>query len=317
MVRRFLAIALLSMPLTASAALLPTFVAPLSIEAVPDAPRPGATVYLTAVNYSAHVGDTTYVWTVNGKVVDQGLGRNKIVVTMGAVGSVTDVMVTATEGTTDRGTATLTLTPAGVDLLWEGATYVPPLSGILPLPNGSSRVTVVAVPEIPGVTAGGAVYTWRVNDAQTVALSGRGQSVFTLSPPRFSNPFSVSVEVTSPDGSIRATRSVVIDPVDPSVVIYEIAPLIGTRFDRAIEGDFRLSDEATFEAFPLYVSLASAKDPTATGGWTVNGAPSDSTTREITVRKTGNGSGQYSLGFFFKSAVDMFSNGDSTFTVSF
>jgi hypothetical protein len=308
-------------PLAAGAVVIPILPPPLEIQASPEAPVPGATVTVSAKSYSGNPDETTYTWTVDGRVVDQGLGRNVITVTAGVLGSATVVVVTATEGATSRGEASVTIRPADVDIVWEGATYVPPFSGILPLPNGGSRITFVAIPQVEGSNGsrdpGALIYTWRVNNGQSPALAGRGKSVFVVStPPRFANPFSVSVEAATSDGSARARRSVTIEPATPSIVVYEVAPLLGIRFDRAMQGSFALMDEASFEAFPLYIGEG---DPTAVTSWTVNGTKQEAgdKPREITLRKTGEGAGRYAIGFSYASAVRIFEQAAKSFTLTF
>jgi hypothetical protein len=311
----------LGMPFVVAAQVVPTLAASLEISASPEASVPGGSVTVTAHSYSGNPDQTTYVWSVNGRTTDQGLGRNAITVTAGPLGSATVVSVSAVEGTTDRGTASITIRPADVDILWEGATYVPPYSGILPLPNGDSPMTFVAMPSVVGAdgarTPDSLIYTWRVNNSQSPALAGLGKSVFMTTPPRFANPFNVSVEVATPDGSAHAAHSITIEPATPGIVVYEVVPLLGVRFDHAIQNTFTLVDEATFEAFPLYVS---AGDTTVTSSWTVNGtavAPQDSNSRVVTLRKTGTGAGQYAIGFSFASAARMFESAQESFVVTF
>lgn len=310
----------LTMPLMAAAAGIPVLQPSLEISAAPTVPLPGQSVTITVRSYSGNQDETAYLWTVNGAVVDQGLGRDTITVTAGGLGSETVVTVTAREGEASRGSASISIRPADVDIVWEGRTYVPPLSDIRPLPNGASVVTFVAVPQVVGADGasdpGSLIYTWRVNNGAAPALRGRGKSTFTLTPPRFSNPFSVSVEVATPDGSARATRSVTVQPKTPEILFYEVGPLLGIRFDRAIAGSFSLSDEGTFEAFPIYIAPG---DTTATAAWTVNGALADAVSdnaRQITLRKTGTGAGEYTIGFSYASAR-IFENIEKSFMLAF
>lgn len=308
-------------PLTAGAVVVPILPPPLEIQISPEAPVPGATVTVSAKSYSGNLDETAYTWTVDGRVVDQGLGRNVITLSAGVLGSAMVVTVTAAEGAASRGEASVTIRPADVDIVWEGATYVPPFSGILPLPNGGSRTTFVAIPQVIGSNGlkdpSALIYTWRINNGQSPALAGRGKSTLVVPmPPRFANPFTVSVEVAASDGSAHARRSVTIEPVTPSILIYEVAPLLGVRFDRAVQASFALADEVTFEAYPLYIGEG---DQTTSVSWTVNGAPqeADDKPREITLRKTGGGEGRYTIGFSYASAVRMFESAQRSFVLTF
>lgn len=308
------------LPVTALAALIPTIGVPLSIEALPDAPLPGGQVLLRAMNYAGNAQATAYAWTVNGKLVEQGVGRTSITVTVGAAGSATIVTVTATEDGVARGTASLTLRPASVDVLWEGRTYVPPFFDVLPLPTGESPVVLYAVPALfvggVKVTPENLVYTWRINNNAKPTKIGYGVRSLTITPPQFASAFTVSVLVATADGSVRAERTITVTPTAPKAVVYERQPLAGVRFDRAITNTFTLTgSEATFVAYPLYVEDPAALDV----AWMVGKSvvePGDNPW-ELTLRREGIGAGQYAIQFSLTSATKLFERAMRAFTLTF
>lgn len=314
------ALALLA-PFAAIAAFIPTLSSPLEIAVSPSAPAPGSSATVSARSYAGNAAATTYVWRVDGDIVDQGLGRGAITVALGEVGSATVVTVSASEGSIDRGEASVTIRPADVDIVWEASSSVPPFSGILPLPNGGSEVIFVALPRVVGAdgigSPGSLTYVWRVGGVEAPALSGRGQSVFRATPPRLGNPFTVSVEVSTADGSAHAVRTRTVNPVEPEILVYEVAPLLGVRFERTIAGSFAFGDEATFRAFPLYMSEG---DRSATTLWSVDDRAADATSddpRQITLRKSGSGSGAYTIGFSYESAARLFEQARGSFRIVF
>ena len=306
-------------PAVALADIIPTLPSTLAIEVAPSAPTPGERVTLSTQSFSGNQAEIVYTWRVNGAVVDQGVGVTSITITAGAVGSATEVTISANENGVPRGSASVTLRPARVDLVWEGHTSVPPLLGILPLTTGESPVTILAVPTLyaqgAAVAANNLMYVWRINNNQAPIKSGVGVSSIVVTPPSFASAFGVSVTASTRDGGTVASNRIVIEPTQSHILVYENAPLLGIRLDRAITGQFPLlGDEATFSMYPVYVERAGNLGYR----WTVNGAEATSTSpREITFRKTGAGQGHYTIGASYTSASKLFERATSSFLLTF
>ena len=317
---RFAVLLLLLAPFFAVAQTVPFLETSLELVTIPSAPRAGETVTVRAVNISAP-GNTTFVWRVNGSVVDQGLGVSAITITTRALGIPTTVSVSAFENGQAKAEKSITITPSEIDLVWEGNTYTPPLFEGLPRPNPSSSVTFLAVPGIVSfgqrVPAGSLVYTWYVNGSQFPLVSGYGKSSITIKPPQFLNPFTVRVVAETGDGSVRTEAQTEVKPIRPQIVIYEKAALLGYRFDRAVGGALQLEgDEVTLTAFPLFVN--SLRAPTYS--WSINGSAVSDTEdegKEITLRKTGEGRGAFSLSFSLENAAALFEKASAAFLLTF
>lgn len=320
MIRHLLVLVLVALPLAASSQTIPTVGPALELATVPTNPSAGDTVTVRAENV-ASVGNTTFVWSVDGRVVDQGVGVSAITVTLGGLGTPSTVSVRATEGGVLKGERTLTITPAAVDIVWEGLTYTPPFYSGLPLPNPSSEVRLVAVPHVLAggvrVSAGTLVYTWYVNSSQAPTLSGYGRNTLTVRPPQFANDFTVRVRVETPDGSVRTEGVATIEPVQPEILFYERAPLLGYTFNRAVVDSYALTEEeVTFGAFPFYVGNLDAPRY----GWSLNGASVDETSeggREVTFRRSGAGSGAFTVAFTLENSRALFERARKNFLLSF
>jgi hypothetical protein len=193
-------------------------------------------------------------------------------------------------------TQTLTLVPQEVTLIAEPLSSSHPLYLGKPLiPDGGS-VRVVALANLK--TAAGkridptqAVYRWSVDDTTLASASGIGKTALLVASPLQYRSRTVSVEVTSQDGSLAGGGSISLNSEQPSVDLYESDPLLGIRFDRALRTSYSLMGaEATLYATPFSFSLL--KLPTLS--WTLSGAlvqngPS------ITLRPTGSGKGSAEL----------------------
>lgn len=310
---------LLSAPLFASAELIPVLGGALELSTFPAAPRARDTVTVRAENVLSP-GNTTFVWRVNGAVVEQGLGRSAITVTVGTLGAPTTVSVSATENGIVRAQKTITITPAEVDIVWEGNTSVPPFYAGLPLTNPSSTLTLSAVPGIVKssmrVPANELVYSWYVDDSRTALAVGTGKSSVVMETPQFANPFTVRVIAETRDGTVRAEAHADIRPVQPEIVVYEEAPLLGLIFSRALGNVFHLAEEeVTLRAFPLYVSRLDAP----AYAWRLNGSPIVDTSddgRGVTFRKSGRGGGAFSVEFSLENASLLFERARTTFLLT-
>lgn len=317
---RLLTVLFLLVPFFASAQIIPTLQIPVEIEVVPAAPAPGANVLLRAQNVPGGAS-ASYTWTINGEVVDQGIGRDAIVFTAGGVGSVTAVELSIRQGDTFIGEVVRTVRPAELDLVWEAETSIPPFYDGRPLPNGDSTVRVSAVPNVvvdeARISPSNLVYQWFVNGSKTPYRSGYGLSTITLTPPLFGSEFTVRGVAQTRDGRISVARTVAIAPRDPEILIYEDAPLLGLRLDSEVQQRFDLfADEVTVLAFPLFINNLNQTQYR----WNINNDTVESTgesDRELTLRRTGTGSGQYSIGISLKTENSFYEQADRSFLLSF
>lgn len=311
----------LYVPSGAAAQTIPLLETSLELQVIPNSPGPFDMVTVRVQNVSGSSGGQTYQWRVNGAPVDQGLGRDTITTTLGDVGSATVISVTITENGTLVGEKSITLRPASLDIVWEGNTYRPPLYSGRPLPTGSSVTTLHAVPNMTQngvrVSSSNLTYTWYINSSQTPHRRGLGLDTILVTSPQFENEFTVSVIAETRDGTQRAQKEVAIRPQRPEIVIYERPPLLGMRFDRAIADTATLDgNEMTFVAFPLFVNALAGPEYT----WEVNGAlvtETGRTDREVTLRRSGEGSGRFSIEFSLKNANALFERAASNFLLTF
>jgi len=321
MILRVLLALLLLVPIGVSAEVIPSIESPLELRVTPSNPAPNQTITVHAENVSGALGSTTFVWRINGQLFDQGLGRDTITTTLGEVNSVTAISVAVSQNGTLLNEKTIRIQPASLDIVWEGNTYTPVFYTGRPLPTGSSSLTLTAIPNInqngSRVSSANLVYTWFINSSQTPTRSGFGTQTILLSPPQFETEFTVSVVAETADGSVRAQKQVTIKPVRPTVAIYEQAPLLGLRFDKAIMTETSLTeDEITLNAFPLFVNNVS----TLNYEWFVGRdrvTETGKTDREVTLRRSGDGGGQFPIEFSFKSASLLFERASSNFLLTF
>ena len=296
---RFFAILffLVFVPMGAFAQIIPSLQSPIEVQTIPQTPEPNSTIIVQAQNV-LNKDSLLFIWTVNGEVVEEGIGLDRTTLTTGGAGTRTVVEVTISSGGEVVDSKTRVIVPAEVNLVWEADTYTPPFYPGRPLPTGASIITVSA---IPNIVVGGTrqnsnslVYTWFLNGSLTPHRSGFGLSSIFLRPPLFDSAFSVRVVATTQDRTVVAEDTVSIVPRSPTIALYERHPLLGTLFNRAVRGVVESFDsEITLNLFPLFV----VDTETLVYTWIVQGDTIDTgdTPRELTLRKTSDDRGTFSI----------------------
>lgn len=288
------------------------------LTARPEAPRPGERVTVTATLLGADTAGTVFTWLVNDEQVARGVGNNTLAVDAPKLGSTLSVRVLINGE--DR-SAPLTLRPAEVSLEWEGLTVSPPFYIGRPLMGGQGSVRILAVPNLV-TTNGSAVppqdinYSWRVNGSVLQKQSGYGVQSVVIKPPFYDDPFTVSVSAESRSG-LRAVQSQTFLVASPDVVVYEISPLGGLLDTLAVTRDFQFTaNEVTFMAYPLNTSQPANLEYQ----WTLSDTPIALNTgdpRLAVFRKTGSGTGAYTVGLNITSQTAFLDLVRKTFLLHF
>ena len=306
-------------PFTADAQIIPTLESPIEIRAIPAVPAPGQAVTLTAANVN-NKNSTTFIWTVDGRVVEQGLGLDQITLRSGTIGSRTSVSVTVRNGSETVGTKTYTLVPGELDIVWEANTYTPPFYIGRPVPTGDSLITIATIPSaiVNGtrLNASSLSYQWYINNSQTPYQTGYGLSSISITPPLFDSAFSVRVVASTPDGSFSLQGTEIIVPQTPETLLYQKHPLLGVLFNRALSTGFLLPDEeVTLRLFPLFLSGVG----NAVYSWKVNNDSVDTSDapRELTLRKTGSGVGFARVSAMFEVENSLYERAEQNVEITF
>ena len=263
----------------------------ISIELRPAHPAPGSSVELTLQSPLYDLEGSDITWSANGKTIGSGPGAVSATVTVGALGSQTDVTVLV-DG--DRGlfSSEISIIPTSMDLLWESDSFTPPFYKGRALPSAGSGVTLVAIPHFfrqggAEVPADQVVYTWKKDGEILGSLSGRGKSSARIRGSLLFGNDVISVEATSLDGAFSGEASARIKDVEPDLILYEDHPLFGVLYHRALIGTtFIPETEMSFTASPYFAAITNADDSNLEYAWRVNEAdvvPNPLKPSEITI----------------------------------
>lgn len=278
-------------PLVTSAqfALPPGFEEPLSVSMSPQTPEPGEQVQIKVSNNIIDMKRSTFVWTINGSVVLEGAGENELTFTAPQANQRQTISVNITKPDGKTVTKTYILEVADVDLIFEGKTYVPPFYKGLSLFTHQSQVTVTAVPFF-NTDPSNLIYTWKLNGSVQNEQSGQGKQSITLTGSIVSQPLDISVIVESPFNQSRGQASLLINPVETNLTIYENNTIYGSLFNRAIKNTFTLErEEVTLTAIPYFFDTASKNNASMFFSWADRGTPIENPTQgaDITIINPG------------------------------
>lgn len=270
-------------------------VEPFSLSVNPRYPAPFGTAVVTPLSTILDLSVSTMVASVNGTKVYEG-NIQPFSITLGAPGTKTEVSVVITSGAKTY-TKVLPLVPGDVALVIEPQSSAPPLYPGKPLIPRSGSVRVVAVTDFRS-GSGAAIspstlsYAWTVDDATLQTSSGFGKNSLSVSVPLQHRSRNVTVLVKTADGSQVGGKTLRISGNEPSVRMYESDPLLGVRFERALEDSFSIG-ESEVSLFGVPYSFG-REGGAPTMSWLLNGSEAQ-LGPSLTLRPQGAGEGSASV----------------------
>jgi hypothetical protein len=295
------------------------------ITTVPDHPRPGDVVQLYVQSVYFDLPHMNNVWTVNGKVVAQGIGVVQASFTAGALGS-NNAVVFKADSDTNSATARINIIPTEVDLLYESDSYVPPFYRGRALPSEGTSVRLLALPRFQNsansfIPASSLTYTWKRNGSVVNTVSGKGMNAVLLPSPVLFGTDSIEVDVTTSDGTMSGSASMNIPSVKPLLLLYEDHPLFGVTYHKSLGPTTFVSEsEMSFVAVPYFANATSPNDKSLSYDWTVNNQhinADDVKKNAITISAAGQKTGLAQISLDMAQPQNPFFSAHGDWTISF
>lgn len=190
----------------------------LSLEIIPTNPEPGKNVTVRATSFDTNLNSSNISWTYNGKSVRNGVGLTSIVVVAPSAGNSAVVSATASGSGLSNQSASISIRPASVDMLWEAVdAYTPPFyKGKALLPIGGA-VKLSAIPSSSAPKS--LIYNWSRNGSFLQEASGYNKSSIVFTQNILNPQERVDLEINS--GAYSGSSSIRLNPIDPTIVLYE------------------------------------------------------------------------------------------------
>ncbi len=297
----------------------------ISLNISPANPNPNENVTATLNSYVITLDNANISWSVEGQEMSSGIGKKSFSFNSGSLGS--QLNLTATINTVDGQTITksVTITPAGLDILWEGVdSYTPPFYKGKTLVANQGAFKVVAMPTLNmlggRVSPNNLSYKWGKDGSGAPNASGWGKSYYIFRNSYLDRENEVEVEVKDILGSTSATGKIDLQTVDPKIVFYKKSPLTGTRLENSIkDGAFINGSGETLVAVPYFFSPKNIARPELTFDWLLNNQKVETPDSKNTLSiKTENGeSGTARIKVVINNINTLFQSMEKEINVSF
>jgi len=270
------------LPNAADAQLAPS-TTDLSVELSPASPGPFETVSARAVTHSFETLQGVFTWYQDGKLVATGKGKNAYSFRTKGIGSKTTLRVHAASPLGDQLDTTRIVYIGDVALIWSADTYTPPGYRGKALITQGADVTVAAqtyfIINGSRLAVKDIIYDWWLDDEKLFDSSGYGKNILVVGMHGSPNtPHTVRVRVSDTGGRITQEKNLELVAQTAPMLFYELDPLRGPVFQRAIIKEFDLAsgNEAQILAVPLFTKKTLIPQFTAT--WKIDGKDIGGTT---------------------------------------
>jgi len=204
----------------------------------PQTPGPNQPVTVSIQSYAIDLNSSRITWYVDKEAVADGVAEKSIRTETKGFGKTVTINVVIVDAGGARFDKEFLLHPIEIDLLWEADTYTPPFYKGKALPTYKSVVKATAIPRMYSTADDPALffYEWTINRIQGVGKGlGKGGALIPMKYAGSPVPTTVKVSDPNVEGSARSVTQNIL-AVEPTVLFYEQAPLLGTVFDRALTG---------------------------------------------------------------------------------
>lgn len=254
----------------------------IAISVSPANPAPRETVTVHAQSYALDLSGASIRWILDGKVVSDTIGGDSYTFTTKDAGINSTIKVTATPTSGDQVSATVTITPSTMDILWQATdSIVPPLYRGKALPTSESTLKYVAMPELRAangtqIAPSTLVYTWKQNYNLNQKASGYGKNSFVSANSYLNTSEKINVSAQTRDAATTGTAAVTISFVKPKILWYAASPVYGPQFETALQDSYTvIGSDTSILAEPYFFSPADPASKKLAYVWKLNGAALD------------------------------------------
>lgn len=294
----------------------------VTISSFPEDPEPGESTTVSIQSYLFDLNASSIVWLSNGVNIGQGIGMKDIKVNAPQAGKkLTITAITKNpEGREVR--KSLIIKSGSVDIVWETDSYTPPFYKGKNTLVFQNKIKLTAMPHLYDgnsreLDARKLVYQWKLGGTFIDDTTGYGSQSISIFAGNVPKPLDISVEVYNKEQTADATNKITINPDSPTIELYEMDPLYGTYFNKALVNRITLKNsEMTLLAAPFGFNF---KNNPLTYTWMINyiEQPDLIKNQSITLRSQGGAVGTSNINLDIKSTKSILEGANSSLNIDF
>lgn len=289
----------------------------------PETPGPNQDVTVLIDSDLVDVNRYFISWTVDGTVVDQGIGKKIIQTKTKGYGESTTISfsIRLADSTV---TKTTSLVSEDITLLWEAPfSYVPPFYQGKALPSYESFIRITAIPNfLDGTLAKGpktGVYQWKRDRRALPNIGGYGKDSILIQHNRIRPNERIDVTASTVNRSSQGETFVTIPIFEPKIAFYQKDSITGITSPLAKKTVLLRGASTDIIAEPFFFSVVNQHSShTLSLAWEMNDRPLNLEPGSSMLRVTNpetRGASKISLGI--TNVMTLFQEASSSLSVAF
>lgn len=247
----------------------------------PQYPNPNQAVTATVSSYVIDLNKANITWSLGGGEASMGIGKKSFTFNSGDTGSPLNLSVSVDTVDGQNITKTITITPAGVDLLFEGSdSYVPPFYRGRALVPSQGSFKIVAMPSLSGqngkINASNLSYAWIQDGDPQPDSSGWGKNYYVFQNSYLDKGNTVEVKVSDIAGGNNAYGKIELKTSTPKIIFYKTDSSLGTLWENALTDGYQVNSSGDMiAAEPYFFSPKDISSSDLSFVWSINGEKID------------------------------------------
>ncbi len=296
----------------------------VNISSFPDFPAEGTNVSISIESYLIDLDSASIVWMVNEKTKAHGVGMKEFQVPAPKIGSILNVKAIIKASNGREVIKTTAIKSGTVEIIWESKGYYPPFFKGKNLFSYQNTIHLVAFPHLASTVSNeinpkNIIYKWKLGGKYIENGSGQGRQSIDIQGDLLPKNLEISVEAYSQDQKEFAMGSIEISPTEPSIVFYEMNPLYGIMYNKAIYDSFSLyKTEVSLIASP-YGFNSNKKGDNLEYTWSINDVeqPDLSKNQSITLKRDVKITGVSNINLVITNAQEIMQRAISSLSVDY
>jgi hypothetical protein len=291
----------------------------------PEYPGPNQNVNAVLSTHSTNLDKANISWSKDGQEGSRGIGKKTFSFSTGDSGSPTilSVMIDTIDGQSIS--KTMTITPGGLDILWEAAdSYVPPFYKGKALVPSQGTFKVIAMPNFVNqngkVNMNNLSYTWKKDDKVQTDSSGWGKTHFIFQNSYLDKENVVEVKVSDISGNTNASGKIILNTANPKIFFYKNNPELGVDWGNALTNGFTINpDGEILTVEPYFFSPKNINSSDLAFDWSLNGEKiaTPDPKNILSIKPEAGKSGSATIKVFINNTETLFQSLEKKLQVSF